>query len=211
MHRRSPFPAVVFAVALVLTGVGAGSGLAQDPPAAATPPPAPAAPPPPSGEDGLFPAPDTTRPAPPPVTDAGELRGTGVGNRRGKRTSSRGGGRALGEGRQRGANPLLATAAADPVEVRIAYRRAETEAKRDPVFNELLRQADLAHDDEERRALLRRYYTDLFERVRRLNRSPALAAHVAVLSRAAELRYAPKRRVGGVDEQEASRARGGRR
>lgn len=97
------------------------------------------------------------------------------------------------------------------MEVRIAYRRAETEAKRDPVFMELLRRADVARDDEERRALLRRYYVDLFARVRRINSSPALAAHVALLARTAEQRYAPKRQPGGLDERELSRDRGDNR
>ena len=206
----------VLAGLLMATGASAASVLAQAPPVPAAaeapaPPLAPPAPPPPPPpvQDGLFPAPDAARPAPPPVPATGELRAAGRrGARRGK-ASNLEGGRASGGRRRAAANPALLTAAGDPVEIRIAYRRAETEAKRDPVFNDLLRRADLAPDDEERRALLRRYYTELFTRVRRINSSPALATHVAVLSRAAESRYAPKRRVGGPDENDAGQGRGG--
>ena len=177
-------------------------------------PPAPAAEPPAfnsapaPGAGTLFPAPNTTRPAPPPIPGEVELRASSPGSRRGRKSGGQGD-RLSGQRRQPAANPNFLNAAADPVEIRIAYRRAETEARRDPRFRDLLVQADLAHDDEDRRAILKRYYTELFARVRRINRSPALAAHVAILSRAAELRYAPKRRAGGLDEREAGRNNAG--
>ncbi len=207
--QRCPrhFASAVLAVLLGSTAVTPGSGQTPDP----TPPPgagvAPfASPAPPPAEGGLFPtSSDPSRPAPPPVPDNQNLRQVKKENsRRGRRTRT-GGGPFSGSSRRQAVNPALLTAAADPVEIRIAYRRAETEAKRDPVFTELLRRADLAHDDEERRTLLRRYYTELYARVRQLDRSPTLAAHVAVLSRAAEQRYAPKHKAGGVDENELGR------
>lgn len=212
-RRRLLVPALLVA----LTG-----SVATPPGSAQTPPPTPAtpateaapytSPAPPPAENALFPAPGAaSRPAPPPVPDNQNLRRARKENgRRGRRAGTEGGAFGAGPKRQ-AANPALLTAAADPVEIRIAYRRAETEAKRDPIFIDLLRRADLARDDEERRALLRRYYTELFVRVRQLDRSPTLAAHVAVLSRAAEQRYAPKRKAGGVDENELGRIGGKKR
>lgn len=202
---RSPSAALAAALLVLLTGTAAAPAQQAPPAPAAEPAPFNSAPAP--GADTLFPAPNTTRPAPPPVADEVELRTATPGGRRVKKSGGAGD-RMIGQRRQPAANPNLVTAAADPVEVRIAYRRAETEARRDPVFRDLQIRADLAHDDEDRRAILRRYYTQLFDRVRRLNRSPALAAHVATLSRAAELRYAPKRRAGGLDEREAGRNNG---
>lgn len=203
--------AVLVAVAVPFAGVSApvfAQAPAAPPPvepaSAGTPPTA--SPPRPPGDGGLFPVPGASaRPAPPRTPNAGELRRSNTAGGRGaaaaRRERRRGG----------GADPAFAQAADDPVEIRIAYRRAETEAKRDPRFNELLREADAAPDDETRRAFLREYYTTLFERVRRLNRSPAFAAHVNVLARAARQRYAPERRAGGTDEMSANRDRGSRR
>lgn len=216
MHRARFLPVPI---SLLLAVLAAGSVPTPGPAQTVSPAPgvpgapySPAVPPPPPDDAGLFPSPNAGRPAPPASPDPGELRqSSAAGGQRGKRANSRRSGGPGGERRRRDANPTLTAAAGDPVEIRIAYRRAETEAKRDPAFGDLLRRADESHDDEERRALLRSYYTGLFAQVRRIDRSPALAAHVAVLSRAAEQRYAPRRRAGGADEREAGRDRAGRR
>lgn len=213
MQRRHRF--LVPVLLAVLTGaITATPGSGQTPiptpapPAPVTPYTSPA---PPPAEGGLFPSPGAARPAPPPVPDNQDLRRVKKENARRARRGGTGAGPFGGGSKRQAVNPALLTAAADPVEIRIAYRRAETEAKRDPRFVDLLRRADLARDDEERRALLRRYYTELYVRVRQLDHSPNLAAHLAVLSRAAEQRYAPKHKAGGVDENELGRIGGKKR
>ena len=102
--------------------------------------------------------------------------------------------------RDRFAVPALGQAAEDPLDVRIAFRRAKTTALLDSRFAELLRQADRARGDDEKREYLRIYYQDLFARIRQIDRSPALAAHIDILSRAAQQRYAPQRVLGGESE-----------
>jgi hypothetical protein len=108
--------------------------------------------------------------------------------------------------RDRFAVPALGQAAEDPLDVRIAFRRAKTIALLDPRFAELLRQADLARGDDERREHLRIYYQELFTRIRQLDGSPALAAHIDILSRAAAQRYAPQRVIGGASELSTSQS-----
>ena len=89
----------------------------------------------------------------------------------------------------------LKQADADPLPVRVAYRRAKTLAmERDPSLGALLRQADLAGTDVERRRYLRVYYVRLFAEVRRIDPSPAMNAHLDSLKLPTEQRYDPKRR-----------------
>lgn len=97
---------------------------------------------------------------------------------------------------------VLATrAATDPLEVRIAFRKAKTEAMlRNPQIAILEREADVASTDDEKRAYLRSYYTQLYAAVRKIDPSPAMASHVQLLNAVAEQRYDPKRRTVGGDE-----------
>ena len=89
----------------------------------------------------------------------------------------------------------LKQADADPLPVRVAYRRAKTLAmERDPGLGALLRQADLAGTDEDRRRYLRLYYVRLFAKVRRIDSSPSMNAHLDALKLPTEQRYDPKRR-----------------
>lgn len=148
----------------------------------------------------MFPNSAGTRPAPSAEPDDADPRKTKDSRRR------------AGNRKARRENPLLSKAATDPLEVKIAYRQAETEALRDPVFTELRRQAEAAPTDEEKRAFLARYYQGLFTRIRRIAKpTPALSAHIDLLARAAEVRYAPKRRAGDADELETGRGRSRRR
>ncbi len=129
--------------------------------------------------------------------------------RRRARRATKGGGR---PGRQ---GDVLATrAAADPLEIRIAYRKDKTEALlRRPDLAVIERQADVAPTDDSKRDYLRSYYTQLFSEVRKIDPSPTMAAHVKLLSSIAEQRYDPKRRTIGGDEAlvRGRRGRGGKR
>ena len=95
----------------------------------------------------------------------------------------------------------LKQADADPLPIRVAYRRAKTLAmERDPSLGALLQQADLAGTDVERRRYLRVYYTRLFAEVRRIDPSPAMNAHLDSLKLPTEQRYDPKRRATADEE-----------
>ncbi len=195
-HRRRRGAAVA-RLLLVLGAVATASLLhAQQQP---FPPPPPPPPPP------LAPAADLQQQVPPADVGSGGGLFPGAGSVRrpaGTPAAARAAQRATR--RDRFAAPTLSQAATDSLGVRLAYRRAKTAALLDPRFSELLRAADRARGDDERRELLRVYYQDLFARIRRLDRSPALAAHIELLSRAAQQRYAPQRVLGG--ESEISRA-----
>lgn len=203
---RALWPALL-AVAFLDVSLAPGSS-AQSPPAGSQPPavptatPFPPAPPPvglpPGGS--LFPG-AGSRPPPPPTGQVERTPAPG-GGRRGSSGGQRSGGR-----RGRGENQSLVRAGESPLQTKVAFRRAKTEVLRDPVFAELLRRADAAPTDEDKRAFLRQYYVDLFARVRRLDPSPAMAAHTNLLARAAEARYAPTRQAGGEDERENTRGR----
>lgn len=92
-------------------------------------------------------------------------------------------------------------AAADPLAVRVAYRRAKTIVMaRDPGLADLLREAAAAGTDVQKRAFLKVYYTRLFDEVRNVDRSPEMKNHVALLSQVARQRYDPQRRVVGGEE-----------
>ncbi len=99
----------------------------------------------------------------------------------------------------------------DPLEVRVAYRRAKTVAMaRDPGLAELLHEANAARTDVQKRAILKIYYTRLFDEVRKVDRSPEMKKHVDLLSQVSQQRYDPQRRaVGG--EEDIVRGGGGRR
>lgn len=108
------------------------------------------------------------------------------------------------------ANDLLGDQAdADPLELRVAYRRAKTVAlARDPGLAELLRTAANADTDVRKRSALREYYTRLFAGVRKVDPSPEMRKHVELLGEVAQQRYDPQRRTVGGEEEIV---RGGRR
>ena len=95
----------------------------------------------------------------------------------------------------------LGQADTDPLPVRVAYRRAKTLAmERDPSLGTLLRQADLASTDEDKRRYLREYYHQLFAEVRKIDPSPAMKSHLDSLQTSTGQRYDPKRRAVANEE-----------
>ena len=182
---------------------GLPGALAQQPdlsPAPATaptpPPPATNEPPPysldlpdlpPSNGAGLFP--NGPRQNPPPVPAASPGR-----NKRNKLTTG-------AKTKGRSLDRTLQRADSDSLDVRVSYRRAKTQAlARDPGLVQLVRRADTADSDREKHAYLREYYTRLFAEVRRIDSSPAMKAHLDLLSQVAAQRYAPNRRVVAGEE-----------
>ena len=131
---------------------------------------------------------------------------------RATRRASRGGRRGGLPGQVGRTNDLLtARAASDPITVRIAYRKAKTVALlRYPELNALEHEAAAASTDVDKRHYLRAYYTQLYSAVKKVDQSSAMASHVDLLSRIAEQRYDPKRRVVGGDEDLVRGGRGGR-
>ncbi len=100
----------------------------------------------------------------------------------------------------------------DPLEVRVAYRRAKTLAMvHDPGLAVLLRDADDASTDVQKRALLKVYYTRLFAEVRKVDRSPAMKKHIELLGQVSQQRYDPQRRAVGGEEDIVRGGGGGRR
>lgn len=196
---------------LVVGGLSVGMASAQEEPAAATP-----APPPTQSQSGY---PDIRRQAADPslFPDPDEAARTTV-RRSTPGTGGGGGGRraggreARGAGSARAGNQALGAADADPLALRVAYRRAKTVAQaRNPELGLLLRQADTAETDPEKRRLLRVYYTQLFAAVCRVDASPAMKSHVDSLRRVAEQRYDPKRRnMAGDEDLLRGGGRGGR-
>jgi hypothetical protein len=122
--------------------------------------------------------------------------------------------RLLGNKNKKGARTtdlLSDEADADPLEVRIAYRKAKTVAmEKDPALAALLKGASDARTDKDKREWLREYYARLFAEIVKIDPSPALATHVALLSAVEKQRYDPQRRMLAGEEQLMS-ARGGRR
>jgi hypothetical protein len=90
----------------------------------------------------------------------------------------------------------------DPLDVRVAYRRDKTLAmERDPGLADLLREAAAAPTDNDKRAWLRQYYTRLYAGIHKIDPSPAMKAHVALIADVTEQRWNPKRRaVAGEDD-----------
>ena len=168
-------------------------------PAAAPQPPPPAAEPPPysldlpdlpsSNGESLFPS--GSRPNPPSASTGNSPNRS---NPRSKLlTVSRTHGRAL--------DRTLQKADSAPLDVRVAYRRAKTEAlARDPGLSEWAHRAEAAKSDAEKRRYLGEYYTRLFAEVRRDDASPAMKAHEDMLAQIAAQQYAPNRRVVAGEE-----------
>jgi hypothetical protein len=107
--------------------------------------------------------------------------------------------RLLGTKNKRNARPgdlLSSEADADPLDVRIAFRRAKTQAMvQDPGLADLLHNAAMAPNDKAKRDWLRQYYTRLYAEVRKIDPSPTLASHVTLLALIARQRYDPQRRM----------------
>jgi hypothetical protein len=158
---------------------------------------------------------------PPDQADDAAIPGTGQGNlfpatetaqalQNRPRTS-----RLLGNRNRRNARAtdlLSSEADADPLEVRIAYRRAKTRAMlRDPGLTDLLQQASAAPTDPAKRAFLKQYYDRLFAAVAKIDPSPAEATHLKLLRLIARQRYDPQRRMLAGEEDLVSGHRGGRR
>ncbi len=103
--------------------------------------------------------------------------------------------------RGRSLDLTLQKADADPLKVRIAYRRDKTTAlARDPELTELLRRADASGTDAQKRVYLHEYYTRLFASIRRMDSSADMKVHLALLAQVAEQRYDPKRRAVAGEE-----------
>lgn len=153
--------------------------------------------PPPSNGTGLFP--NGPRQNPPPTSG-----NTGRSHRNPVSTGSRKKGRSL--------DRTLQTADSDPLAIRTAYRRDKTTAlARDPELFDLLSRANASGTDEQKRACLHEYYTRLFASIRRLDPSPDMKAHLALLAQVTEQRYDPKRRaVAGEEELLNTRESAGR-
>jgi hypothetical protein len=111
----------------------------------------------------------------------------------------------------RAADILSEEADSDPLEVRIAFRRAKTLAMaQDPGMPELLHRAAAAPTDKAKREWLRQYYDRLFADIRKIDPSPSLAAHVALLTKIAQQRYDPQRRMLAGEEDLVNGRRGRR-
>ncbi len=119
---------------------------------------------------------------------------------------------------RRGRHSQYATDAAvslansDPLEVRVAYRKDKTMAMaREPGMRDILLQADAARTDDEKRAFLKEYYTVLYSTILKIDRSPTMKAHVALLQQATRQQYDPQRRsVSGEDDLEGVGRNAGR-
>ena len=162
----------------------------------------------PGSTAALFPAQPAPTPLPgTPVGRAGQNRlGTTLGG-------NRAGGGILGRKRNSGRqhDVMVDQADADPLEVRVAYRRAKTIAMaNDPGMADLLHQADGAGTDVEKRVFLKEYYTRLYAGVEKADPNPELKKHVNVLRLITESRYDPKRRDVGGDEDIVLGRGGGR-
>ena len=106
-----------------------------------------------------------------------------------------------GSGLGRVTTQSLGQADADPLPLRVAYRRAKTLAmERDPNLGTLLERANQARTDVAKRQYLHEYYSQLFAEVRKIDPSPAMKSHVASLQASTEQRYDPKRRAVAGEE-----------
>ena len=161
----------------------------------------------PGSTSKLFPA-----PTPPPSDETPGVETPNAGPRRNGRRAGAGlGGGGQHRRGQRVNDMLLADADADPLDLRVAYRRAKTTAiARDPGLAGLLVEANRAETDVQKRAVLKVYYTRLFDGIRKADPSPEMKKHVELLAEVAQQRYDPQRRaVGG--EEDIIRGGGGRR
>jgi hypothetical protein len=112
----------------------------------------------------------------------------------------------------RAADLIASEADADPLEVRVAFRRAKTEAiLHDPGLVDLQLEASAAPTDRAKRAYLRQYYDRLYAAVAKIDPSPAEAAHLKLLRLLARQRYDPQRRMLAGEEGLVGGRGGGRR
>jgi hypothetical protein len=182
---------------LCLAVIAAGTARAQEP---APPPEAPdqgteAAPPAPGAAGNLFPG---ATPAPGQPTTRNRPRPSRLLGNKSKRNA-------------RATDLVSAEADADPLDVRIAFRRAKTQAMlEDPSLADDLRAAAFASTDKLKREWLRLYYTRLYARVEKIDASPGLTAHVALLKVIARQRYDPQRRMVAGEEDLVNGRRGRR-
>lgn len=134
-------------------------------------------------------------------------------NGAGRRAGGGGLGRQRGGNRNRRRDAAVSQADADPLQVRVAYRRAKTLIMaRDPGLADLLARADRAGTDPEKRAFLKQYYVRLYDEVGKTDPSPEMKKHLVTLKLIARARYEPRRREVGGDEDivEGRDGRGGR-
>ena len=160
----------------------------------------------PGSTSKLFPDQPAATPTPGTPGVAPGAGGTGRG------TNRQGGllGRKRNSGRQR--DVLVDQADTDPLLVRVAFRRAKTTAMaRDPAMATLLQRADAAGTDPEKRAILKVYYTRLYDSIGKIDRSPEMKKHLDTLRQVALARYDPRRRDVGGDEDIVLGRGGGRR
>lgn len=62
---------------------------------------------------------------------------------------------------------------AEEIRKHVLFRKAKTQALKDPRFDELITQADAAKTDPEKRVIMRKYYTLLFNRMAQIDPSIA--------------------------------------
>ena len=157
----------------------------------------------------LLPPPPVATPAP------GTLPGGRGQNRLGTtQGGTRQGGGALGRKRNSGRqhDVLVDIADADPLEVRVSYRHAKTIAMaHDPGMADLLKQADAADTDVEKRAFLKQYYAHLYDGIEKVDTTPEMKKHVDTLRLISSSRFDPRRREVGGDEDIVLGRGGGRR
>ncbi len=144
---------------------------------------------PPNNGTGLFP--NGSRQNPPAKTGTDR---TGRSKRSALLTGTKVRGRSLDRTQQK--------ADTDPLAVRVAYRRDKTTVlARDPGLLVLLRRADAAGTDVQKRVILREYYTRLFAAIQRIDSTPGMQQHLALLAQVAGQRYDPQRRVVAGEEE----------
>ena len=187
-------PLLAAAALAALAGVALGQEAPPDDVSPA-PTPAPASPGVPST---LFP--EAGPAASPGVAPGHGRHGAAAGNRRHGRHS------------QYATDAAVSLANSDPLEVRVAFRKDKTMALvREPGLRDILLQADAARTDDEKRAFLKVYYTTLYRTILKVDPSPAMKAHVALLAQASQQEYDPRRRaVSGEDDLEGVGRNAGR-
>ena len=163
----------------------------------------------PGSSAALFPAQPV--PTPLPGTQPGAPGRNRLGTTLG---GNRAGGGILGRKRNSGRqhDVLVDQADADPLQVRVAFRHAKTIAMaNDSGMADLLRQADAAGTDVEKREYLKQYYTRLYAGIEKADSTPEMKKHVDILKMVTTSRYDPRRRDVGGDEDITLGRGGGRR
>ena len=163
----------------------------------------------PGSSSKLFPDRPVATPAP-NATGVNPLAGGGGQGRGANRQPGGLLGRKRNSGRQR--DVLVDQADSDPLLVRVNFRRAKTVAMvRNPDLAVLLQQADAADTDPKKRAILKVYYTRLFDSIGKIDGSPEMKKHLNTLRLVALSRYDPRRHEVGGDEDITLGRGGGRR